>query len=259
MDELARFFAFERRLLERLSTRMEPFEYGVAFFDEEYRERYSSNFLLADRLSATVSAGMLMDAADRMLGGVGFQHREVVVRDDRVGQRLAPAFADAGYEVERDVVMVQRRHPDRKSDLLIRDVAFTGIRPLLLEIYRRTPWAHTDEVVRKFTEHHGKNERVIGARFFVARIGEALAGVCELYVDGPDAQVENVDTLEEFRGRGIARAVVLRAVEAAREAGARHVFIVADEGDWPKELYERLGFDRIGRVWQFLRWPDDHR
>ena len=53
----------------------------------------------------------------------------------------------------------------------------------------------------------------------------------------------------------MARAVVLRAIDAAREAGARNVFIVADEDDWPQRLYERLGFDRIGRTWQFIREP----
>jgi hypothetical protein len=49
--------------------------------------------------------------------------------------------------------------------------------------------------------------------------------------------------------------VILRAVQAARDAGARHVFIVADEEDWPRHLYARLGFDQIGRTWEFLRPP----
>ena len=64
-----------------------------------------------------------------------------------------------------------------------------------------------------------------------------------------------MDTLEEFRGLGVARAVVLAAVEAARAAGAERVFIAADDDDWPKSLYERVGFDRIGRVWEFQRRP----
>jgi ribosomal protein S18 acetylase RimI-like enzyme len=75
-------------------------------------------------------------------------------------------------------------------------------------------------------------------------------------VDGDDSQVEDIATLEEFRGRGAARAVVLGAVDAARAAGTRNVFIVADELDWPKALYSRLGFDHIGRTWQFIKWPE---
>jgi hypothetical protein len=36
MDELTRAFEFERRWFERLSTRLEQFEFGVAYLDEEY-------------------------------------------------------------------------------------------------------------------------------------------------------------------------------------------------------------------------------
>jgi N-acetylglutamate synthase-like GNAT family acetyltransferase len=83
-----------------------------------------------------------------------------------------------------------------------------------------------------------------------------LAGNCELYQRGDVAQVEHVGTLKRFRDRGVARSVILRAVRAARETGARHVFIVTDEDDWPRHLYARLGFDQIGRTWEFLRSPD---
>jgi GNAT superfamily N-acetyltransferase len=253
MDDLARFFALERRLLERLSTRTEPFEHGVAYLDEEYRERWNSNFLLAEAPLDGVSAESLLDAAERILGGAGYTHREVVVRDDDAGERLAPSFAERGFTVERNLLMAHRRAPDRASDLPVEELTFAEVRPLIREIYRRDGALTSEDTAHAFTEQHGKNERVIGARFFVARLDGALAGDCELYVDGPDAQVEFVDTLEEFRGRGVARAVVLAAVGAARAAGATRVFIVADEDDWPKDLYSRLGFDRIGRTWQFTQ------
>jgi ribosomal protein S18 acetylase RimI-like enzyme len=177
------------------------------------------------------------------------------VREDRSVEQLAPAFAARGYTVERNVTMVHRRAPDREPSLFVDEVPFVDARPLILEMYRRDP-RESDETGNSLTDQHGKYERAIGARFFVVRVDGTLAGNCELYMDGLEAQVENVGTLEELRGRGVARAVVLRALEAAREAGARHVFIVTDEEDWPKELYRRLGFDQIGRSWQFLRWPE---
>jgi ribosomal protein S18 acetylase RimI-like enzyme len=62
-----------------------------------------------------------------------------------------------------------------------------------------------------------------------------------------------VATLERFRGRGIARAVVLAAADAARAAGNDLVFLCADTQDWPIELYRRLGFDEIGSEWNFGR------
>jgi ribosomal protein S18 acetylase RimI-like enzyme len=255
VDDLTRFFALERRLLERLSTRIEPLDRGTAFFDEGYRERFNSNFVLADGPLDGVPAEALLGATDRILGEAGYQHRTVLVRDDMAGERYAPAFTSYGYRIERNAIMVHRREPDRASVLPVEEVSFAEVRDLIHEVYRREPWAHSDEVTRRFAEQHGKNERVIGARFFTVRLGGRLVGDCELYVDGSDAQIEYVDTLEEFRGRGVARAVVLRAIGAAWKAGARHVFIVADDDDWPKELYERLGFDRIGRTWQFIREP----
>jgi GNAT superfamily N-acetyltransferase len=251
MDDLLRLLALERRLLERLSTRIEPFEHGDAFFDDENRRRYVSNFLLAERDLAEASAGSLLEAADRILGGAGFEHRAVVVTDDEAGGRFVPAFAEHGYAVDRNLLMIHAHDPDRGSALDVQELSFAEVRSVYEEVYRRTPWAA--ENATDFTDQHGKYERVIGARFFAVRIDGELAGKCELYVDGADAQIENVDTLEEFRGRGVARAVVLRAADVAREAGASYVFIVADDADWPKELYARLGFEAIGRTWEFLR------
>jgi len=74
----------------------------------------------------------------------------------------------------------------------------------------------------------------------------------DLYIGEDVAQVEDVATLEEHRGKGYATAVVLRAVDEARNAGADLVYLVADEEDWPKEWYQRLGFDTVGRIYKFI-------
>lgn len=62
-------------------------------------------------------------------------------------------------------------------------------------------------------------------------------------------------TLAQFRKRGLARATVSRALAASREAGNDRTFLMADRDDWPKELYLKLGFDEIGRVYEFVRPP----
>ena len=40
--------------------------------------------------------------------------------------------------------------------------------------------------------------------------------------------------------------------------GHELIFIVADDDDWPKDLYARLGFDPIGRAWAFTRPGPEH-
>jgi GNAT superfamily N-acetyltransferase len=150
--------------------------------------------------------------------------------------------------------MLHRRAPDRPADVPVEEFPFAEARPVIVETYRRMPELGPETVVA-FADQHGKYERVLGTRFFVGLIEDEPAGVCELWMDGTDALVEHVDTLEEFRGRGVARAVVLRAIEEAKAAGAQRVYIVADDDDWPKELYARLGFDALGRGWEFIRFP----
>jgi predicted GNAT family acetyltransferase len=84
--------------------------------------------------------------------------------------------------------------------------------------------------------------------------GEVASGA-DLYSDGRTAQVEDLATRSAFRDRGLASAVLLRVVEEALAAGHDFVFLIADDRDWPKELYTRVGFAPIGRKWTFLRPP----
>jgi hypothetical protein len=46
-----------------------------------------------------------------------------------------------------------------------------------------------------------------------------------------------------------------RAAQEGRDGGADLVFLIADDADWPKQLYAKLGFDPLGRYWQFTRPP----
>jgi GNAT superfamily N-acetyltransferase len=95
----------------------------------------------------------------------------------------------------------------------------------------------------------------VDTRFFAARVDGTVASYCELYSEGSTGQIENVFTFERFRKRGLARAIVSRALDESRAAAHDLTFLLADRDDWPKELYRKLGFDEIGRMWEFLRPP----
>jgi GNAT superfamily N-acetyltransferase len=251
-EDLARAYAMEVRFDERLCTRREAFRFGTAYFDERHRDRYVSNFLRVDTHLEEATPEALMAAADDLLGGAGYAHRTVLVGEE-VGEAMAPALAEAGYHTDPIVLMALRRQPDRGPTVDVEEVPFERARPVIHETYRRDD--RLAGVVEQFTDQHGHYERAVGARFFLGSVDGEPAGVCELWRDGPDSLVEHVDTLEEFRSRGVARSVVLAAVRAAKDEHAERIFIAADDNDWPKELYGRLGFDRLGREWEFIRWP----
>jgi ribosomal protein S18 acetylase RimI-like enzyme len=88
--------------------------------------------------------------------------------------------------------------------------------------------------------------------FGIVEDGEVVSSA-QLYSDGSTAQVEEVATLPAYRGRGHAKALVTRAVEEAIADNHEFIFLVADGDDWPKKLYNRLGFEEVGSRFAFLR------
>ena len=242
MEPLEAYTAFEGRLLRRVSTRAVPFQWGTAYLDDDRPQRYYSNFLRTETDLTGVSADDLIAAADEILGDDRYEHRLVIVRDEAAAERLGAGFAAAGFSREPEVVQMLRRDPDRPGAIDVDVMSFADARELILQTHledERLP----DAMAGPFTDARAKYERAIGAQFFVARI------------DGEDAQVENVGTILRFRNRGVARSVVLAACEAAKAAGASRIFILADDQDWPKQLYQRLGFDRLATDVGFLRSP----
>lgn len=255
--ELELIDAFDRELLRRSSTSFVPFSCGTAYLNEDFPLRWDSNFLFVEPTASPTAAAELAAEADRILGGAGLAHREVFVPDDAAGERLAPGFGALRWAADHLVVMAHHLPSERSATgVEVREVPFLDARPVREATVRREPYGTNEEVVRQLVDHRALFERVAGARFFVGRVDGADAGVCEAYVIGEVAQIEDVNTLEEHRRRGVATAVVTAAAAACRAAGARVVFLIADDKDWPKHLYVALGFEPVARRWSFLRVPD---
>lgn len=250
-----RIRAFGWELERRCATRVEPTAFGSAFLNDSFPRRYDSNFVWVERPLDGVEADSLAADADRALGEHGLEHRKIHLDEGEHGQRVAMGFLDLGWSAEHLVAMGWVRDPEPRPRVGVREVGFAEARPILEEILRREPYGGDEEVVAQLAEFRGVLERAVGATFFLAEADGRPAGVCELYVMRGVAQVESVDTLEEFRGRGVASAVVLSAAAAARARGCDLVFLRADERDWPKDLYRRLGFEPVSRSWEFTLLP----
>ncbi len=251
--ELARIEAFCRWVEDETSTTTTSWRFGTALFHEDFPTFYDHNFLRVERPVGDATASDLAAEADRLLAG--FAHREVLVPDEVDGARLAPGFAELGWRTERLATLVRRRPPDRPGSAVVREVSVEEVMPFRRETWRR-PYGEESVPLAGFGRVLAAR---IGARFFVAEVEGQIASGCELFVHDGVAQIETVDTLEEFRGRGLARSVVLAATDAALDAGADLVFIIADEDDWPKLLYAKLGYERVGGSWQFTLPPAEVR
>jgi GNAT superfamily N-acetyltransferase len=203
------------------------------------------------RVAEASTFARLLDLADNQLAG--FDYRQIAVEHQATGPGLEEAFRAAGWKVERDVVMVLSGPADRPAET---DVVEDAGEDELLELMRR--WYEHDEPtpteIEQLVSFGRREARTLGDRLLGVRSSDGrLVAISKLRSNERAAQVEDVYTVPEARGRGFARALIGRAVELAYDGGQDFIFIVADDNDWPKLLYERLGFRPVGHLWQFHR------
>ncbi len=240
--ELARAYDFLARG-DMGGTRVAETPSGRAVFTDELPHRLDGNYLWVDRYAEPEELAAEAERHGRRL---------IFVPDPELGERLAPWFEHEGWRVDRHVVMAQLRQPDRPADLtVVQELREEDLRAPRRRVLSGHLWATEEVLDQIFAAKRLIGERV-RARFFGVVVDGEVVSYADLYQDGADAQVEDVGTLDEHRGRGYARAVVLAAIEAARREGAEFVFLVADANDWPKELYGRLGFDTVGNYTKFF-------
>jgi GNAT superfamily N-acetyltransferase len=244
-DDLRRALEFLPRG-DMAGERAERTRFGTAVYDDRVPKRYDSNYLLVEGIPPETTAEELADDAE--------QHgrRMIFFADETAAEPLVPGFRSLGWRVDRHVFMAQRGPITRSAPIdLVQELTAEDLRAARRRLLADYPWA-TPKILDQL--HEAK--RLIGERvethFFGAVVDGEVVSYAELYVEPPVAQIEDVGTLEEHRGKGYASAVVLRAADEARRAGADLVFLVADAQDWPQQLYRRLGFEPIGHYMKFI-------
>ena len=258
--ELARALAFEDALINH-AAEMHPFRWGSAVFTPAVPDIYDRNLIRFTSDDPSITADALAAECDRLMIPGGFTHRKVVVHDEVVGARLAAGFAAMKWRVTKLLWMVHRSSPEgdppgpagSHNVDEIADAVHTAAKD---EFNRRDPYLVGEKVLNQMRDVAGLVGVATDKRCFAAYVDGTIASVCELYSDKVTAQIEDVATLEEYRGRGLATAVVGRGLWEALQWDHEMIFLVADDDDWPKELYAKLGFEAMGRTYQFLLSPD---
>jgi ribosomal protein S18 acetylase RimI-like enzyme len=241
-DHLARAYAFLARG-DMGGSRTLASPLGRAVYTDEIPLRSDCNYLWVEHEAEPEA---LIDEARRL------ERRMIFVPDSSLGDQLTPAFQERGWRIDRHLLMAQLREPERTADLeLVREVDEEELRPARRRLLESEPWA-TEEILEQLFRAKSLIGERVEARFLGVPVDGEIVSYADLYLDGGDAQVEDLGTLPEHRGRGYATAVILAAIQIAREKGAEFVFLVADAEDWPKELYRRLGFDELGHYTKFF-------
>ena len=251
---MARCVEFQRRFERARAGRAVQCAYGTAYFNDDLPRVFDLNVLSVD-LGVSVSAPELAAEADAVQGTAGLAHRKIAI-DDELGAALAPDFRELGWLVNELLVMPHRRPAPPVDVSTVEEVEADELVPVWARWMRRDPEVGDEEMVRQLVEAQLRRSGGARVRYFATRVEGGIASYCELFSDGRSGQIESVMTGEEFRGRGLGKAVVAGAL-AASQAVHDFTFIVADADDWPKELYCKLGFEAAGSTFSFVRRPGD--
>jgi ribosomal protein S18 acetylase RimI-like enzyme len=248
---LERIVSYLRRTEEAIVDEVRPMRHATALLTPTLPLVWQLNAVRVEDGGA--GAAELIVAADEALGEAS--HRKLVVHDQELGMRLAPALSRNGWNVYRLLVMVRDRAPDRTAAPGAgAEVDRSSGARALAAFRREQPFGWQEEAVQQLTAMDERYGRATRARDFASPPGDPAAS-CRLYTDDGLAQVDEVGTVERRRGRGHASAAVLAAVDAAASEGCDPIFLLTDAADWPQHLYERLGFSPIGQLYEFLKLP----
>jgi GNAT superfamily N-acetyltransferase len=243
---LGRVVTFVHENLAKTADEVRPIEAGWVVSTPSLPAVWSVNHV---RVALPLGFEPVIELAEEQLAAMRYVH--IVTENQETGPELEEAFRAARWKTERELWMVLAAEPDRATDT---GVVVDADEDEVAEVMRR--WYAEDELdaaaLAQLVEFSRREARACGDRLLGVRSSDGqLVAMSKLRSDGRTAQVEDVYTAPEARGRGFGRAVVARAVELARADGHDLVFITADDNDWPKQLYARIGFRPLGRIWQF--------
>ena len=243
-----------------IAERIDHHEWGRVFLSPAIPLVWDANWVLIERAGMAVDE--IVEIADQAIGSAGMHHRTVVPLDPAEGSRLAPEFEARGWEVDTGVYMVLRGVPDRDSAVEVAERRQEEIGQLRRRLIREDlallgldPGTTTDQLL-EWSRRMGASD---GDRWFVAPAGDDPVSACRLLSRDGIGQVEDVGTLQEARGQGLARAVTLAAIRASLAAGNDLTYLAALADDWPRLFYARLGFAEVGNLNAFRRRPRSPR
>jgi ribosomal protein S18 acetylase RimI-like enzyme len=248
MNDLERAAAFEELIRDRCVERVVETRFGPALFNDTLSTIWSLNVLRAER-PGDATADQIATEADRVQAELA--HRRVILPPGAAV--LEEGFRRIGWKPDHFLFMVYRGGGEPADTARVEKIEPGRLRRLREEIIREWQPDADEKTVSEMNAATLLQVKAANSRIFgIVEDGEVVSSA-QLFSDGGTAQVEDVATLPAYRGRGHAKALVTRAVEEAVAGNHEFIFLVAEGDDWPKKLYNRLGFEEVGSRFAFLR------
>lgn len=98
-----------------------------------------------------------------------------------------------------------------------------------------------------------------GVDNYVAYDKGVPVGICDLFVDEGYAKIEDFVVAPSRQKQGVGTTLLAHVIEQALARGAEQIYLVTDEEDTAKDMYLRLGFEKVGESYAMLFLFDEKK
>lgn len=247
-----RITAFEHHFARAQATRIIDLDWGFAHLQRDFPLSYAHNGLV---VTDDASPSDILAIAEEIFGEAGLAHRSISFDDDTAGQAAIPDFLAAGYEHEALIAMIHDGSDLGSPDHEVLEVSVQQIRPVLARDWRLDLPAATSEEIDQLADRVSLYSKAAETTFLAAFDSDEVGARADVFIDRENgiAQFESLVTHPDFRRRGFGGALICEAHQRISRAGCDLSYLIADNGDWPKDWYGRLGYTESHRTHEFTR------
>ncbi len=239
---------FWRAHQEAICDQKEPWAHGTVLRASRHPSYYAFNLVRVEE-EPELDAAELAAFTDGALGGL--QHRRIDFEQIEPAQARRNDFERMGWKATALLWMhhADPRAVDPGEGFEVEQAPYEAADAL------RLAWNTEDHEDYAFDESFRAGAREVAeardVRLLIVREGSEPVAFAQIERSGEQAEITQVYVRPDRRGGGRGTAMTRAAIRAA--ADVRHLWIVADDEDRPKRLYERLGFEPVCRNME-LTW-----
>lgn len=85
-----------------------------------------------------------------------------------------------------------------------------------------------------------------GVNSYVCYHNGDIIGNCDLFIYNGVAKIEDFAVIPTYQHKGYGTTILKELIDIAIKENSHTIYLVTDEDDTPKEMYQKIGFNKIG-------------
>ncbi|WIV13689.1 GNAT family N-acetyltransferase [Proteiniborus sp. MB09-C3] len=85
-----------------------------------------------------------------------------------------------------------------------------------------------------------------GVNSYICHYNGYIIGNCDLFMHNGIAKIEDFAVIPTYQRRGYGTTILNELIDIAIKNNSHTIYLVTDEDDTPKEMYKKIGFNKIG-------------